>query len=192
MNLLVSKLLPWALAGVLAGGLVFGFAKYERAIGAAKAHRQVAERLTEDFKRDSTALVKLQAERQQEKQESAKRLAVATVRQRVAARRADSLAAELSAELPDSSKPKLAALEREHANERAQFAAKEAEYKLRIQLLVADSTDAQRQIAALRQINSSLRAATEAVRPSFVQKVSPYVLGAAALAGGIAVAANSL
>ena len=191
MNLLLAKLLPWALAAVLAGGLVFGFAKYEQAKGEAKAYRATAERLQEAYERDSVALAKSQADRQKEKQESAKRVEAATVRQRLAARRADSLAAALAVELPDSLKPKLEAVEREHAQERAQFAAKEAEYKLRISLLVADSTDAQRQIGALRQINQSLRSAVKAGgNPSFVGKVAPYVLGAAGLAAGIAFVAK--
>ena len=191
MNPLVSKLLPWALAAILAGGLVFGFAKYQQAVGEAKANKATAERLTKAYEADSIADAKAAAERQKEKQESAKRLEAATVKQRLAARRADSLAAELHAELPDTLKPKLDALEAEHAKERVQFAAQAAEYRLRIQFLVADSTDAQRQLGALRQINQSLRAATSAGnRPSFLGKVAPYVLGAAAVAGGVVILAK--
>lgn len=188
MNPLLAKLLPWALVAILAGGAVFGFAKYEQAKGAAKANLATAERFQEAYERDSIALVKVQAERQKEKQEAVKKIEVATVKQRLAARRADSLATELRVELPDTLQPKLDAVLREHEQERAQFAVQTANYQRRIALLVADSTDAQRQLASLRQINQSLKLATQG--SSVTKHVLPYVIVAGAVAGTIAVLAK--
>jgi hypothetical protein len=189
MNALLAKLLPWGLVVMFAGGCLLGFAKYEQAKGEARAYLQTADRLQEQHTADSTARARAQVERDSIERAVNKRIAVATVKQQLAARKADSLAVELAAQLPDTLRPQLEAIVAEHAQERALFAAREAEWAHKLALKQAEVDDARADAADLRRINESLRAATSAggARPSFAAKALPYVLGAIIVVEGVAI-----
>jgi hypothetical protein len=185
MNPLLARLLPWALALVAAGGLLFAFAKHEQHKGEAKAHSQAAEWLQSEYERDTLAYSRARAERQQEVDALKRRLVEATAKQQLAARKADSLTVELRTQLPVELKPKLDAIQAAHALERAQWAVKEANYAARIRLMQTDSAETAQRGAALERVNHELRASLSAgnPRPSFGSKVAkvlvPAVVGAA-------------
>jgi hypothetical protein len=175
----VWKALPWAvaIAVVLTGVKMYGDRR--AAEGAVKAYVATADQLQKQLSADSVAAAKARRQAADSLARLNQALAEAGRRAAAAQQRADRTVQQLRPTLDTVQAQQLDQLVAAHEAERAEWGRREAVYLARLQLMAADSSRQAAEIASLRRINASLRAATEGAvvggGPSFVQRVAPYV-----------------
>ena len=186
MNPVIWKILPYVVGagGVIAAVVMFG--AQQRAIGEAQAHRATAARLQEVYTADSAKWAGAERARAEELKEANRQIAVAVVKQQLAAKRADSATAELRAQLQPQQQAQLDAIASEHARERTYFELREAQWASKLRLKDAELADLRADRDQLRQINIELRESV-GQRPGFVQKAIPFALGGGTVAAVIAI-----
>lgn len=189
MNPLVVKLLPYAVAALAVLAAIQMYGSKREAQGMVKAHVETADRLQKQLAVDSTANAAARAAAADSIVVLNKAVTVATVKQKIAQRQADSTATELRETLTETQRGQLDALTAAHARERAGWADEQKALVAKLGLLEADNARVQGENRDLRAINASLRAATSAGAvghgASFVQRVSPYILAGVFAAKGV-------
>ena len=182
MNPLLLKFLPYGLAAIALVGAITMYGARREAEGRMNASIESADRLQAKLTTDSIANVARAKVREDSLVTLTKTIAVVRVKQAIAARQADSTANELRATLTATQQDQLDTLVAAHQRERDAWAQEQMASAAKLRLVEDERDEARREASDLRQINASLRAATEAASPrggaSFVQRISPYVAGA--------------